>query len=265
MVRMIASDIDGTLLKYGEKELPIRLFSLIRQLKKENIIFCAASGRQYSSLRRLFRPVADEIYYICENGAVVFGEGPNPPVLGKTVMERPLAEKLIRDIISRKDCEVLISGENTSYLMPKKQEIVTQIRDFTGNNVSFVTNEKEVPEPIIKVSAFCTPDTTIPEQELAPQWRKHFSGAVAGKQWLDFTLANKGTGISALCRALHIPLHEVMAFGDNYNDIPMLEQVGYPVLMESAHPDLKTKSTTHCTDVPEYIYQKIVYQEKTAP
>ena len=37
MVRMIASDIDGTLLKYGEKELPIRLFSLIRQLKKENI------------------------------------------------------------------------------------------------------------------------------------------------------------------------------------------------------------------------------------
>lgn len=256
MVKMIASDIDGTLLKHGRKELPPRLFSLIRRLREQGIIFCAASGRQYSSLRRLFEPVADEIYYICENGAVVFGDGPKPAVLGKTVMDRSLAEQLIREIVSREDCEVLISGENTSYLMPKKQEIVTEIRDFIGNNVSFITKEGEVPEPIIKVSAFCTPDTTLPEKELAPKWRNYFSGAVAGKQWLDFTLADKGKGISALCSALKIPLHEVMAFGDNYNDIPMLQKVGYPILMESAHPDLKTKVTTHCIDVPEYICEK---------
>lgn len=256
MVKMIASDIDGTLLKNGRKELPPRLFPLIRQLREQGIIFCAASGRQYSSLRRLFQPVADEIYYICENGAVVFGEGPKPAVLGKTIMERNLAEQLIREIVSREDCDVLISGENTSYLMPKKQEIVTEIRDFIGNNVSFITKAEEVPEPIIKVSAFCTPDTTLPEKELAPKWRNYFSGAVAGKQWLDFTLADKGKGMEALCSALEIPLHEVMAFGDNYNDIPMLQQVGFPVLMESAHPDLKTKFITRCTDVPTYICEK---------
>lgn len=257
MVKMIASDIDGTLLKSGQKELPPRLFSMIRQLWEQGIIFCAASGRQYSSLRRLFQPVADEIYYICENGAVVFGTGSKPAVLAKTIMERNLAEKLIRDIVSREDCEVLISGENTSYLMPKKQEVVTHIRDFTGNNISFVSKAEEVPEPIIKVSAFCTPDTTLPEKELGSFWRKHFSGAVAGKQWLDFTLADKGKGISALCDTLQIPANEVMAFGDNYNDIPMLHKVGYPVLMESAHPELKSQVPVHCTDVVEYLWKNI--------
>ena len=45
--------------------------------------------------------------------------------------------------------------------------------------------------------------------------------AVAGETWLDFTRADKGTGLAALCGELGVRPQEVIAFGDNFNDVPM--------------------------------------------
>ena len=59
------------------------IFDEIRRLAGLGIAFCPTSGRQYTSLRKLFAPVADELYYICENGAVIFGPGNPGPVLDK--------------------------------------------------------------------------------------------------------------------------------------------------------------------------------------
>ena len=55
--------------------------------------------------------------------------------------------------------------------------------------------------------------------------------AVGGPQWLDFALADKGTGLRALLEVLSIDPAEVMAFGDNANDLPMLELVGTPYVV----------------------------------
>ena len=70
MIRLIASDIDGTLLQNGATEIPEEIFQEIRRLAERGILFCPASGRQYSSLRRLFAPAADRLPFLCENGAV---------------------------------------------------------------------------------------------------------------------------------------------------------------------------------------------------
>ncbi len=68
---MICSDIDGTLLQYGRKKLEGEIFQ-IRALHDRGILFCPASGRQYTSLRLLFEPVADCCVFLCENGGVLF-------------------------------------------------------------------------------------------------------------------------------------------------------------------------------------------------
>ena len=60
--------------------------------------------------------------------------------------------------------------------------------------------------------------------------------AVAGQARLDFILADKGTGIRQLCAALDVPQSDVMAFGDNYNDLPMLETAGVSVAMGNGDP-----------------------------
>lgn len=52
-IRLICSDIDGTLLQYGRKELEGEIFEQIRELHRRDILFCPASGRQYTSLCKL--------------------------------------------------------------------------------------------------------------------------------------------------------------------------------------------------------------------
>ena len=44
-----------------------------------------------------------------------------------------------------------------------------------------------------------------------------------------------------------------MAFGDNYNDVSMLEQAGYPYLMESAAPELRARFPVRCRNVAEIL------------
>ena len=62
MVKLIASDLDGTLLQNGAHDVNPIVFDQIRTLKEHGIMFAAASGRQYLNLRRLFTPVQDCIH-----------------------------------------------------------------------------------------------------------------------------------------------------------------------------------------------------------
>lgn len=253
MIRLIASDIDGTLLHGDQTEIDPRVFAEIDRLAAKGIRFCPASGRQYNSLRRLFKPVADQLYYVCENGAVVFGPGNPGPLLAKTSMDRTLAEELCRDILAVDQCEVLVSGVNTSYLCPKEQDVVDHVRYFVGNHVVESRRPEEIPEDMVKVSAYCRQGALAVEPLLAPKWRTHFQVAVAGEKWLDFTLADKGTGIRALCAATGVTLSEVMAIGDNYNDLPMLEVVGAPYIMENAVEDLRRRFSNRCLRVEKLL------------
>ena len=245
-ISLVASDIDGTLLLGGATAIDPEIFEQIRRLKQKGIAFYAASGRQYTSLRRLFAPVADEILYICENGAISYRGG--APV-DKTPMDRALCNRLIAQILARGDSEVLISGADTSYLIPKSPKMVDRMRYFTGNNVAVVSHPDEIPEEIIKVSAFCPDGAVAAEPEFTPVWSPYFHVAIAGEAWVDLTLADKGSGLRAVCRALGIPLARVMAFGDNYNDLPMLEAAGRPYLMAGAAGALLRLPFPHCANV----------------
>lgn len=253
MIRLIASDIDGTLLLNGATEIPQEIFYQIDRLERKGILFCPASGRQYSSLRKLFAPVADRVPFLCENGAVVYGPGNPGPVLSKTAMGRSLAEELCRDILALPGVEVLISGANTSYLCPKDPAVVELVHYFVGNNTTQIPAPEEVPEDIVKVSAYCPGRMEETKSALVPRWGEQFRAAVAGAAWLDFTLADKGTGLRQLCRALDIGLEEVMAFGDNYNDLPMLELAGRPWMMDSAVEGLRVRFSNRCREVAEVL------------
>lgn len=256
MIRLVASDIDGTLLPYGETEIPQEVFALIRRLERRGILFCPASGRQYTSARRLFAPVADRLSFLCENGAVVFGPGSPGPVLGKTPMDRAQAEEACRHILSLRGVEVLISGQDTSYLCPKEREIVS-VMEGKGNNITLIPRPEETPEDIVKLAAYCPGRLEETYRALAGRWGDQFQVAVAGECWVDLTLADKGSGLAQLCAALGIAAAEVMAFGDNYNDVPMLEWAGRPYLMENAAQALRERFPVQCRRVAEVLEELV--------
>ena len=250
-IKLIASDIDGTLLINRAPAIPSVIFEEIRRLREKGILFCPASGRQYGSLKRLFAPVAEECMFLCENGAIVYGSG--SVVLSKTVMPRDLAVELAEDIILADGCDAMLSGANMTYICSSDEQLIHDLRYFVGNNLTVVQRPQDVPEDIIKVSAYCRQGAAVYEQQVSPKWKELFSVAVAGPPWLDFTLANKGTGLRDLCRVLGIAREEVMAFGDNFNDIAMLDFAGHPYLMEGAAPALKERYPNHCANVADVL------------
>ena len=74
MVRLIAADMDGTLLDENA-QVPEETFELIEALRERGVIFCASSGRRYKTLRWLFEPVADRMDYVASLGTQVYADG----------------------------------------------------------------------------------------------------------------------------------------------------------------------------------------------
>lgn len=80
MVRLVVSDVDGTLVKDGGSVESFHpgYYDAIRKLKEKGIVFAVCSGRQLVSLEKLFAPVADEIYFAVDGGSMVFLSGRVP-------------------------------------------------------------------------------------------------------------------------------------------------------------------------------------------
>ena len=211
-IKMICSDIDGTLLQYGRKKLEGEIFDQIHALHDRGILFCPASGRQYTSLGLLFEPVADCCVFLCENGGVLFKD---EQCIAENPMPRALAEEIAHDLWERSDGqgEVMLSGQNCAYLMERGLGMLDRIR-FIGNRYKVIADPSEIPEEIVKVSVYLHEGVAPYVDRFVPRWQQA-NCAVAGPYWIDTTTANKGVGVESLCSVLGFAHDEVMAFGDN--------------------------------------------------
>ena len=71
MIKLIATDIDGTLVKDGSLLIDPEYMSVIDRLIDKGIIFVVCSGRQFSSEFKLFAPIKHKLLYITDGGTVV--------------------------------------------------------------------------------------------------------------------------------------------------------------------------------------------------
>ena len=62
-IKLIASDLDGTLLQHSARNCNEELFPIIEQLCEKGVYFIPASGRQYPCMQNMFAPVKDKIMY----------------------------------------------------------------------------------------------------------------------------------------------------------------------------------------------------------
>lgn len=247
MIKLVACDIDGTLLQRGDTGIHPEIFSLIKRLREREIAFCTASGRQYSCQRRMFAPVAGDIYYICENGAVIFDNLGN--VISKSPIPRQDAWEMVRQILDIPRCEALISGERTCYILPKKPDFLLHMRDVVGNDTTVISSLEEIDEEVIKVAAYCRDGSAGLLQVFQDRWGENYSVAIGGELWVDLTLASKAAGIRAVCKAMCISPQEVMAFGDNFNDLDMLRMVGVSCAMAHSHRQVQAAAGIVCARV----------------
>ena len=258
MIKLIASDLDGTLLQNGSRTVPAEFFDTIRKCKEKGILFAAASGRQYHSLRKLFRGVEDEIAYICENGALTIYQG---EIIDRVEVPEDIARQVIRRIEAEPGTEALVSGTYTCYINPKEPGFEEYIQKM-GNQYQVVPDLLHIGEPYIKLALYEAEGTENRNRQ--EYWQKQFPEPVkvvtSGALWLDMLFPNvhKGVGIWALSRHLGIQKEEIAAFGDNYNDVEMFQESGMTVAVENAKPGILSLCEYTTPTVNEFIQRHIL-------
>ena len=94
------------------------------------------------------------------------------------------------------------------------------------NDITEVDDIFSTTEDYIKISAFVHGDKTQERfREFQERWGSQFTLACTCDHWIDFIPPgiNKGHAMHALLDILKIPREEIMAFGDNYNDLELLQ------------------------------------------
>lgn len=257
MIKLIASDVDGTLIKDSTPDLYPEMVDTIRELKRRGILFCAASGRQYESLRNVFRDVADEIAYIAENGAHIRYQNQNISI---TPMKREYIEEImfmLRPYYG--ECEAIISTSNGSLVESQSEDFLNLITYGYHNAFRRVEDVLKTDETIIKIAVYRKGSIRkLGEELFIPKWQDRVKVCMAGEEWVDFmdSSVDKGNGLKILEDYLKIDRQETMAFGDNNNDIGMMQAAGYSYAVDTAVDGVKQAAGGIC---PGY-RQKGVYQ-----
>ena len=241
-IRLVCSDIDGTLVADGTSGLNPEIYDVILGLKKHGVYFAAASGRQVISIEKLFSPVREKIFYIAENGTYIGS-------YGRELFTRSLdtgdVHRIIRDIHQHMpDCDILLSGPRRAYTDSKNPEflkfilegyrydmdILEDLSVFDGNFIKIAIYHKKMPQAYI--------------DRFREKWSGRFKVVTSGDMWIDLMdlQANKGLAVKELQESLSITPEETVAFGDQQNDIEMLERAYYSYAVANALPEAKKKA-----------------------
>ena len=236
-IKLIASDLDGTLLLNGAQKLQSQTCEIIERLMERGIIFIAASGRQYPNLLNLFAHIKDKIGYICENGCMSYLNG---KMISQETMDRKLGDEIIQAITEREGCEVMISGKKTAYIHSKNADFIKYMQEVVHYYITPIDDIFSVPEEYMKISVYEEAGINS-----ANYWINNFGERctvqVSDTIWLDMVPknVNKSTAFAKILQHLNIDAQDCIMFGDNYNDLEILSMVGCPIVMNSANADIR--------------------------
>lgn len=242
MIKLIATDIDGTLVIDGSGELNPEYFPVIRHLMNQGIVFAVATGRSRSSIENILGPVVNDIVMIAEGGSYVSFQG---ETIELHVIQEEMVKELIHDIRTMTNCEILINAPHCCYSDTKDQEFLRWMIEDYHFNVVQVDDVLEVDDAIIKVSLYHPKDAAQEAKKgFWDKWKDKVHISIAGNEWVDCIQngTNKGVALSNLQKKHGITKEETMVFGDNINDLEMLEQATYSFAIGNARQEVKEKA-----------------------
>lgn len=248
MKRIVFSDIDGTLLNAQGEIMPLTILA-IKSLQEKGIPFVITSARSPSGIYPILREYDFTCPIIAYSGALILDE--NRQVLYHKGMKKPGVKELINFMEERRLdlswCiysldEWIVKDKHDPRIIHEEMEVKAQSVEGT---VDSITNEE-----IHKILCICAPGKLWEiEKELIAHFPQY--SIVKSSDILLEIMENgitKEIAVKKLCTLRGIPLSDAVAFGDNYNDVEMLEAVGSGVLMGNAPEELKKRIPMHTKD-----------------
>lgn len=251
-MKLVVSDVDGTLLKPGEKKLDNTVIATILELTKRGILFAAASGRSYSDLSRIFQAVKQDIIFIANDGAVVFYKG---KVLCRFPIDSTLGFSFIKDIYQYTKAEIVLYGEKKIYILPKEKEFEKIMLGLGEEQVQIVQCINQVQEEYLKIACYHKTDIEKQIGEYLPYWKEKFHIPYRSANWVELTSCgvHKATAVERILDLFQIKREELLVFGDNENDKELLSLTEFAYAMKGAKAEIKQFCAYETENVTETI------------
>jgi HAD superfamily hydrolase (TIGR01484 family) len=255
--RLIALDIDGTLIKWVEgagqsrEHIPSAVKRAVRRAADAGTHVVLASGRSPDGMAvvadLLGLPPADEpLWVVASNGAVVFRYPPLEVVHEETFDARPAVEAILRE---HPGVLVAVEERGVGYRVNRPfpqgelsgDMVITDVTDLVANHVSRV---------IIRDPNSTAEDFVNLARRLGLQGTDYVVGWTA---WLDLAPVgvSKASGLARVAERLGVDATEVLAVGDGRNDIEMLRWAGRGVAMGQAIEEVRAAAD----DVTGTVYE----------
>lgn len=251
-IRLLAIDIDGTLLDSSGR-LPDAHRAALAEAEAAGIAVVLATGRAM----HFARPVADAIgipaAMIVNNGAVV------RDAEGRTALRHLLPRDAARAILA--STRAFEDSVAIVFDRPDERQIVFERMDWShphrrgyyARNRAFIAEEPLETalddDPIqVMFNGSVGPMRALVAALRAMPTADAFTVAITEYEARDFALVDvngpgcsKGSTLARWARLCGVPREQVMAVGDNLNDLEMLEFAGQPVLMGNATDAMKAR------------------------
>ncbi len=243
-IKLIASDIDGTLIPY-RAEPSERTRSAVRACRERGVVFTVATGRWFIPAQMAARSLGqtDGYIIIASGGAVVSFDGEPLREWGIPDERAQEAYALLRkyDVMINSFIRNNIYRVNTQAYGRRLSELDSYLggayRVHTDDYDAF---EREALKRPYKMEAYSHHPEDL--HEIAGALREiGFSVTSSYHTNIEFAEPNmgKGTAVKWLANHLGIQRDECMAMGDNTNDLSLLNAVGWPIAMGNAVDELK--------------------------
>ncbi|MCI8636477.1 MAG: Cof-type HAD-IIB family hydrolase [Clostridia bacterium] len=279
MIRLVASDIDGTIIGESNK-ITNRNLKAIHDMKDSNIDFTICTGKPYCMVKNF-----------CEDLQASYGIFGN----GNQIIDLKTGKEIYRKTLSMEDvrfCFSLAKKENLHIHLYTENEVITpellymDLRNFvlkdsiyhSDLNFKIVPNIEEYIEkykPTVFKLVISSPynlidlKTKLDKEKNLSIYRitksNQYKDKIINKEYeyLDITPSNtnKSEALATLSKYLELSASEVMAIGDNLNDIDMIQNFGIGVAVANAYDDVKKVATyTTINDVENSGFAEAVYK-----
>ena len=260
MINLIATDMDGTLLNAAH-EISEENINAIHYAQSLGITVVIATGRAFYEASTPVAQTDLKVPYICLNGAEVRDESFNissTSNLNRELIDRITGELNGEDIYYQiytnigiytenpeRDLEIYIDIAERAGQQADVEKIKAGIQKRIDNGTLKVVENydkiKKLGEIVMKILAFDSDLEKI--DRVSAKLAESGSLAVSSSsRILKSHMRMLKSALATIAEKLHIDMDNVMAMGDNLNDISMLERVGYPVAMSNGTEEVKAAS-----------------------
>lgn len=237
-VKLVVSDMDGTLLN-AAGEVSQLFFELFKKLQEQNILFCAASGRQYNSIVDKLGPIKDDIFVIAENGGIA---KKGDEILLLTSLDAKKVTTILPVLRKIKYSNIVLCSKDRAFIESKDGTFINLFQEYY-HSYTIVEDLIEVAKttPILKIAVHHFSSSEAFIYPTLEHLKNEYLLKVSGQNWLDISdhKVHKGNALKEVQKLLNISKEETMVFGDYHNDIEMLQEADFSFAMKNAHKDLK--------------------------